>query len=206
MKNEKPLDDKQSFKRKRIKMYFLEAAKEIIIKEGVENVSVRKVADIAGYSYATIYNYFVDLNELLWDVKGMMIKDIAEIIQKKMPESFDDIDSIKRLFRIYIAYYLENPNVFKFFYFNQLNEPNKKTEEVETELNFDEMWKETFKAFVLNGTLNEKDIEVISKIFIYTVHGMLTLFFSKNGYMSEESVHKDLDKMVEYLLREKERS
>lgn len=194
------MQDKQGFKKQRIKMYFLEAAKEIIITEGVENISVRKVADMAGYSYATIYNYFTDINELLWDVKIVMIKDLIEFIQRKMEESIYNIDGIKKLFKTYIAYYLENPNVFKFFYFHQLNKPVKKPEETEVEPNYDEMWKETFKGFVLEGILDEKDIEVISKIFIYAIHGMLTLNFSYNDELTEEKIYQDLEKMVDYLL------
>ena len=203
MKNERAADDKQSFKRQRIKMYFLEAAKEIIINEGVENVSVRKVADMAGYSYATIYNYFTDINDLLWDVKGVMIKDLVELIQKKMHQSVYDIDGIKRLFGTYIAYYFENPNVFKFFYLHQQGKPVKKPEEAEADPDYDEMWKETFKGFVLEGILDEKDIEAVAKIFIYSIHGMLTLCFSYNGSLTEEKAYEDMEKMVEYLLRER---
>jgi hypothetical protein len=44
----KAADDKKVLKKQRIKTYFLEAAKEIIMNDGVENISVRKVADIAG--------------------------------------------------------------------------------------------------------------------------------------------------------------
>lgn len=38
--------------------YFVDATAEIIEEEGVENVTIRKVADRAGYNSATIYNYF----------------------------------------------------------------------------------------------------------------------------------------------------
>ncbi|MFZ5967247.1 MAG: TetR/AcrR family transcriptional regulator [Bacillota bacterium] len=194
----KMIDDKKNLKRQRIKMYFLEAAKEIIMNEGVENVSVRKVADIAGYSYATIYNYFADLNDLLWDVKSVMINELVEVIQKRMHPVSYDIDGIKRLFRIYVAYYFENPNVFKFFYFHQVSKPNKKTENIEP--NFEEMWKETFKGFVLEGKLQEKNIEIVAKTFIYAIHGMIALSFSNNGDLTEENVYKDLEKIVDYLL------
>ena len=200
MKEVKYMDDKQSLKRHRIKKYFLEAAKEIIINEGVENVSVRRIADNAGYSYATLYNYFADLSNLLWEVRVIMINDLVESIQKKMQHSSYDIEGIKRLFKIYIAYYYENPNVFKFFYFHQQSKPSKRPGGTETEPNFDEMWKGTFKDLVLDGKLQEKDIEVVAKTIIYAMHGMLTLSFSNNGDLTEENVYKDLEKIVDYLL------
>jgi AcrR family transcriptional regulator len=200
MKKEKTMDDKKDIKKQRIKMYFLEATKEVIINEGVENITVRKVADVAGYSYATIYNYFEDLNELLWDVRSLIIKDIVEYMFQKINEPLYDINGIKRLFRTYIAYYFEKPNVFKFFYFHQLRKPNRKLDNTEPELSFEAAWKETFKGFIMNGTLKEKDIEVISKIFIYSMHGMIAISFSYDESLTEEKVYKDLDQMIDYLL------
>lgn len=203
MKSEKAVSDKQEFKRRRVKMYFLDAAKEIIINEGVENITVRKVADIAGYSNVMIYHYFTDLNELLWDVKAVMINDLAEYMQEKMHETLYNIDGIKRLFETYIAYYFENPNVFKFFYLHRLSKPANKNEEKETEPDYNQMWKEAFKGFVLEGILDEKDIEVIAQIFIYAIHGLLTLNFSGQEDLTEENVYKVLGRMIDYILRKK---
>ncbi|MDF2891544.1 MAG: uncharacterized protein K0R80_1911 [Clostridia bacterium] len=200
MKKEIAVDDKKDIKKQRIKMYFLEAAKDLILAQGVESVSVRKVAYMAGYSYATIYNYFEDLNDLLWNVKSLFIKDIGAYMHNKVNEPLYDVDGIKRLFKAYIAYYYENPNVFRFFYFHLLRKPEKEAENTEGDPNFAEIWEETFKGFVLNGTLQAQDIEVVSKIFIYAMHGMIALSFSNNGDLTEENVYQDLEKIVDYLL------
>ncbi|HYF83663.1 MAG TPA: TetR/AcrR family transcriptional regulator [Clostridia bacterium] len=200
MENEKTMDDKKSLKRERVKMYFLEAAKEIIINEGHEKVSVRKVADMAGYSYATIYNYFENLNELLWEVKGVMVEDLFKALQKKMHRVTYDIAEVKEGFKIYIEYYFENPNVFKFFYFYPLRKPSKKTVDTEAGPDFNAMWKETFKGLILEGRLLEKDIEAVAKTFIYAIHGLIMLCLFNNGDLTEENAYKELDKIVDYIL------
>ena len=51
--------------RERIITTFIRAAREIVDLEGVENVSIRKVASLAGFNSATIYLYFKDLDELI---------------------------------------------------------------------------------------------------------------------------------------------
>ncbi|MDP4092633.1 MAG: TetR/AcrR family transcriptional regulator, partial [Bacillota bacterium] len=56
----------KELQKSRMKKYFIDAAKEILVNEGVSNVSVRKVGEVTGYSYATIYNYFKNLDHLLW--------------------------------------------------------------------------------------------------------------------------------------------
>src|SRR5512133_1434274 len=48
----------------RMRGYFIQAAKEILKGEGLRSLNVRHIADKAGYSYATLYNYFEDVNEL----------------------------------------------------------------------------------------------------------------------------------------------
>ena len=52
--------DKLDIKKKRVMMYFIEAIQELILNEGIENLSIKKIADKAGYNTATIYNYFED--------------------------------------------------------------------------------------------------------------------------------------------------
>lgn len=196
------ITDKKEIKRERIKTYFLEAAKKVIIEEGVENVTIRKVAHIAGYSYATIYNYFADLNELLWETKLLMIIDLIEIINSRinLKKYNYNIDGIKKVMRTYISYYMENPNILKFFYLYHLTKPKENLENNVAEPDFDQMWKNTFKEFLDEGIITLVDLEAISKILIYSMHGMLTLNFSYNIELPKEGVYRDLDLIVDYLI------
>lgn len=196
------ITDKNEIKRERIKSFFLDATKKVILEEGVENVTIRKVADIAGYSYATIYNYFSDLNELLWETKLLMIKDLIEIVNSRINVKKFDSNGIKKVFKTYISYYFENPNVFRFFYLHQLVKPEELTNSIESQPDFDQMWKITFKEFLDKGIFSLTDLEVISKIFIYSMHGMLTLNFSYNMDLSHDAIFKDLDLIVDFLLKE----
>lgn len=195
------ITDKNEIKRERIKSFFLDATKKVIMEEGVENVTIRKVADIAGYSYATIYNYFSDLNELLWETKLLMIKDLIVIVNNRINIKNYDSKGIKDIFKTYISYYFENPNVFKFFYLHQLVIPEEKPNSIEVQPDFDQMWKLTFKEFLDKGIINLKDLEAISKIFIYSMHGMLTLNFSYSMELSHDAIYKDLDLIVDFLLK-----
>jgi AcrR family transcriptional regulator len=204
MEKEKKSDDKKNTKRQRIKMYFLEAAEEIIQAEGHESVSVRKVANKAGYSYATIYNYFTDLNELLWATKEIMVNKLYKTIIEKIQGVEFDISGIKKVFSIYAEYYFENPNIFRFFYFYRLNRPERGGEDTSNELDITGMWRDTFMSFVADGSIKEQDIEIVAKTIIYAVHGMIALCLSNNGDLTEENLHKDLEKMIDYLLLKKQ--
>ena len=188
---------KHSVREKRIRTYFIDAAKQIILREGVEGVSVRKVADIAGYSYATIYNYFSDLNALLLATKHVMIVDMVTYMGGAEDEKVKEIEDIKRLNRRYAGYYLAHPHVFRFFYSYRLtDEPQAAPQHFD----YAASWQDTYQGLVADGTISANEVFIVAKTVIYALHGLLALFFSDNG-LSEEALLSDLDQLTEYLLK-----
>lgn len=187
--------DKQSIKIQRVKSYFIRAAKNIIISEGVDNVSVRKVADLAGYTFTTIYNYFKDLNELLFEVKNEMIQDLMEYMQGLLPAKTYDLEDLKKTNHYYMDYFIDRPYIFTFFYSYKIHPINKDT----PMLDFSQQYQETYKGFVQNGIIKESDIPLIAKTMIYTIHGLLSLYFSDNG-MTVKILYEDIDNITDYLL------
>lgn len=190
--------DKQGIKIERVKSFFISATKEIILHEGVENVSVRKVANLAGYSYTTIYNYFDDLNALLLEVKASMIRDVITYMGSAESEDICGIEGIEKLNRKYAEYYLEHPHVFRFFYSYRLTNGQQAPPEQSNKYAFD--WQNTYKGFVINGTIKESDVEIVAKTIIYALHGLLALYFSDNG-LTLEALYNELDRVTEYILK-----
>lgn len=191
----KSANEKQNLKNQRVRSYFIEAAKNIIVKEGAENVSVRKVAEQAGYTFTTIYNYFKDLNELLLETKNAMILELMNYMKGLLPVKVYNLEDIKKLNRLYIEYFINRPNIFTFFYSYRIRPVDAAT----APLDFSDQYKETYKDFVISGAIKEADVPVIAKIIIYTIHGMLALYFSDNG-MTAENVYEEIDRITEYIL------
>lgn len=197
-------EERQEIKKKRMKNYFLEAAIAAVKKEGADQLTVRKVADAAGYSYATIYNYFKDLNALLWETRQLMIQELVEAVKSKMSSPVKDKEDIKKVFKLYMGYFFEHPEVFRFFCFYPLIKPEVESTgglgDQSRDPDFSSMWSETFGAFVQNGVLRPEDIEIVAKLMIYSVQGLLTLRFSSAGDMTENQAYQDLEKIVDHLL------
>ena len=59
------LPSKQEIKKKRVIRFFIDAAKQIIEKEGIDKITIYSVSDLAGYSSASLYNYFQNIDELI---------------------------------------------------------------------------------------------------------------------------------------------
>ena len=58
--------DREKIKRSRMMKYFIDAANKIINTQGIDAVNIRDTADLAGYSSATLYNYFDNLTHLVF--------------------------------------------------------------------------------------------------------------------------------------------
>jgi AcrR family transcriptional regulator len=161
------------------------------------------VADMAGYSYATIYNYFNDINHMMREVKAVMVMELFETLQKKLQRTAYDLEELKKGLRIYIEYYFENPNIFKFFYFYPFGRPSDESEASDSGIDFGSTWSEAFKGLVQQGRIREQDIEIVAKTLIYSIHGLITLCLSSNGDLMEEKVYEELEKIVDFILLKK---
>lgn len=177
--------------------HFIQTTKQMILKDGINNTSVRKVAEQAGYSYATIYNHFGDMEELLLQTKIAMMNDFFALMKEKFPNGISGVEDIKTLNKLHLSYYFENPNVFQFFYQYQIK-PQKI--ELPTLPEISNTWREIFVRLAEKQIIPENKVDLISKTLIYSIHGILTLGFSNNK-LSFDELYLDLDNITEMLLK-----
>lgn len=192
-------EEKNKLKSDRVKQVLASAAKDIILEKGVTNVSVRKVADQAGLSLGTIYNHFKNLDELLWLTRDIMIVDITQYISP-MNIDIHTLDDVKQSLHLYVDYYVQNPNVFRFFYFHHLNSDDKPNTSVTDSPDFQSHTEKTFTFLMTTYHLNQDEIALIFKSLIYSIHGMLTLLISDNDGLTIDTLYSDLDDLIDKLI------
>ena len=70
-------------RKQRVMRYFIDAAKELANESGIESITIRSVAERAGYNSASLYNYFESLDQLLAftsiDLMYDWLSDLAKI-------------------------------------------------------------------------------------------------------------------------------
>lgn len=193
-------------KRAETQRVLLEAAKSIVLSDGHEAVTVRRVADLTGYSYPIMYHYFKDLNALLWTLRLEMIGDMVKDLKKATPPPTGAhkaalISQIKEIFHLYAQYFFKHPTVFRFFYFHNFSKPEDDQEYAMLEASFTEGWFETFGGLVKLGVLSAEAVEIVAKTIIYSLEGMIMLSLSKNGSLTENDVYEELNQLISYLLK-----
>jgi len=93
----------------------LDAARELFVAEGVEAVSMRKVADKIGYSATTLYNYFDDKDALLRAVCDADFRALQESF-KKVGRIADPIERLRKLGQAYIRFALRCPSHYRLMF------------------------------------------------------------------------------------------
>jgi AcrR family transcriptional regulator len=93
----------------------LDAARELFVNEGVEAVSMRKVADKIGYSATTLYNYFDDKEALLYALCDADFGTLQELF-KKIGKIADPIQRLRKLGETYITFALRYPSHYRLMF------------------------------------------------------------------------------------------
>lgn len=105
--------------RSRTKQTILAAAIELFREAGLERVSLRQVAAAVGYSATTIYNYFVDKDDLLHHVALDGFTEFGERLQAAYDEGGDASARFRRVTRAYVAYALEHPFHYRLMFMDR---------------------------------------------------------------------------------------
>src|SRR6056297_3149643 len=99
-------------KKKRILKAFINSVREVINDEGIENVTIRKIAKIAGYNSATIYNYFDNLNQLIFFGAISYLDDYVNAIPFYLNKSNDELDQFLLIWECFAKNSFNNPQIF----------------------------------------------------------------------------------------------
>jgi len=96
-----------------LRQEILDAASELFVRDGYENVSMRRIADKIEYSPTTIYIYFKDKAELLEQVCQETFGRLVQRLSKIMEQPGDPVERLKRGLLAYIEFGLENPHHYR---------------------------------------------------------------------------------------------
>ncbi len=206
------ISERKEREKEEIKKSILEAAKELFIKRGFEETSIRNIADKIEYSPTTIYLYFKDKNAIFHALHEEGFRNFRHNFQS-LGFVADPFERLKAMGKVYIAFGLENPEFYNLMFI--LDSPMAHMESCELE------WYEGQQSFnMLTATVGEcvkfgyfrKDLDVqIASFLIWSaLHGMLSLFIKERcvkvveGPKDEAMVHKGLDTFILFLEQMKE--
>lgn len=110
---------KLSIKQKRSMTYFIEATEKLIEEEGIDGLSIRKIATEAGYNSATIYNYFENLEILVLFASVRYLKDYVSELKAEIKEGMNSLEIYRTIYKIFNIHSFSSPEIFYNMFFGK---------------------------------------------------------------------------------------
>jgi AcrR family transcriptional regulator len=189
-----------------LRQEIFDAASELFAKEGVANVSMRKIAEKIDYSPTTIYLYFKDKTTLLHQICEETFAKLAAEVEKIKDTSDDPLEILRGGMRAYIEFGLKHPNHYEVVFIAPLDSYIEKTPGFEYTFE-DSMGKVAFEKLVESvvacveaGVIKNGDIELISQTLWAGMHGLTSLLI---GHTEFPFVEKErlIENLIETLIK-----
>jgi AcrR family transcriptional regulator len=171
-----------------LRRQILDTARHLLVREGYQNLSMRKIADAIGYSATSIYLYFDSKDALLHALihEGMM--HLHRQLEEAAGRHADDpVDRLRALCRCFIDFGLENPEYYEIMF--QLRPermeryPPEKYREARSNLAF---FGRTLEEGEKEGIFGVEDAKVTASTIWASLHGTVSLLLAERVDVSIE--------------------
>lgn len=172
--------------REALRAKILEATSRLMVTEGFESVSIRRIAEQIEYSPATIYLYFKDKAELIDAICQELFGQMIEVLGAAVARETDPIKRFRLGLRAYVEFGVSHPN----HYLAVFGAPQHSRETVPSS-DHSEAHKLGLEAFdilrqviggcISQGVLPAGDVETTSHAAWMCMHGITSLMITTYG-------------------------
>lgn len=195
------ITDRKEREKLEMRRLIIDAAMQMFVTDGYEKTSIRNIADKIEYSPATIYLYYKDKDELLYEVQAeafsRLYKYFLETVTAKAP-----IKRLEQIAKAYIAFGMKHPDLYDLMFI--IRSPMNAVD--------DKPWTNGDECFMFlvncieecKDLIRYKDKKVAILSLWSMVHGLISLDIRcriKIMEMSEGDVQKLIEKSVDEYIR-----
>ena len=105
------ITERKEREREEMKERIVSTAIQMFLKEGYEQTSIRNIAEKIEYSPATIYLYYKDKDELLYDVQKQAFDKLAQVFREKVTSN-DPLKRLEQIMYTYVRFGKNNPELY----------------------------------------------------------------------------------------------
>jgi len=166
-----------------LKREILNAARDLFVQDGYENVSMRRIAEKIDYSPTTVYLHFVDKADLLFHICEETFAKLVAQGDKLLAHKMDPLTKLKMFGRTYIEFGLKHPDHYKLTFMVQ-------HEQDELEARYEKSMAQ--RAFgilrlcvqecISQGVFRRLDLSQTSQALWAGVHGITSLLIARPDF------------------------
>ncbi|HUN60695.1 MAG TPA: TetR/AcrR family transcriptional regulator [Candidatus Sulfotelmatobacter sp.] len=186
-----------------LRQEILDAASELFVRDGYENVSMRRIAEKIEYSPTTIYLHFKDKTELLEQVCQETFARLSQILARIHEQSIDPVERIRRGLVAYIKFGLENPHHYRATFMMPVPEGldhHHKNPETDSGMQAFDFLRRAVSGCIAAKKLRDVDPELVSQILWAGIHGLTSLLIVKCDHFPFVATDKLIHSMTDTLI------
>ncbi len=104
--------ERRAREKEALRQSILDAASQLVVEQGHQSLSIRKIADKIEYAPSTIYLYFQDKYEILASICVEVFDQLSAKLQEIQETEVDTVQMLKQGLRCYIDFGLANPSYY----------------------------------------------------------------------------------------------
>jgi AcrR family transcriptional regulator len=177
-----------------------DAAQDLFLRDGIDGVSMRKVAEKVGVTAPAIYRYFRDKDELLNEIIRCGLEMLEDYLKPAL-EADDPYQRLHLLIDRYLDFAIEQPKYFDFAFLV----PGRNLSDIPEEIQRHNwttfgMAVEQVAMCMEEGIFRREDPLETSILLWATVHGLVILFRTERFGPGPEQFRQTYRKVVDRLL------
>lgn len=169
------ITERKEREKQEMRQNIIDAAISMFAEEGYDKTSIRRIADKIEYSPATIYLYYKDKDELLYDVQKVVFEQLFAVFRKEVTATHP-FERLQQIAYSYVNFGRINPELYDLMFI--IRAPMNVIEEQEAWKNGDDCF-----GFLLNcldeciqQELIRFDNKMLAAISIWgMMHGLVSL-------------------------------
>lgn len=180
----------------------IEASAHIIKLQGIEGLSLRKLADQVGVSRAAPYHHFKDKNALLAAVAEQGFLNLSTLLQAVIVQDIPLLQRLEQAVKGYLTFAVENPTQYDLMFSRKLWRDEQFDHFQRQAKDCFRLYVQLFEQLMEQGLLKPgEDALRLSQLLWATLHGLAKL--TEEGLFS---VANSIDEITQYALNRFEHS
>jgi AcrR family transcriptional regulator len=152
----------------------LDAAGEILMEEGTEAFSMRRLAARCGYTLPTIYHHFGDKPGLLEALLDERFREMADAIRSAASPVDDTVENLRRMLRAFVDFGLSHPRHYQLM-ISMIQEGSEPPAAEEAR----ELLESPVRTLLERGRLRAGEVKVCTQVIWAFAHGLISLLTSR---------------------------
>ncbi|MBZ0204143.1 MAG: TetR/AcrR family transcriptional regulator [Ignavibacteria bacterium] len=194
------IEERKEREKLEMRQLIIKTAMKLFAAEGIENVSIRKIAEKIEYSPGALYSYFKDKGEIIHAIHEEGFEKLYAL-QRTLDGVENPKEKLFKMGRLYMKFAMENKDYYDLMFIAKgVGERICEKQEWDSGQRSYDYLRNTVKDCIEAGYLKESDIDAAAFAIWGFVHGMAALIIrGRCAMMPEEMINNVVEGSLKFI-------